>query len=143
MPSGFRPAFLAASSTPSIIERRAATSTTCMRGRRRARRVAGDLMVEHGLVERHCDRLGRLVADRGVALLLVLDAGSSTTRTTICWLATPRRTLFGSPASATKSLERLGQTVSVDDLTVVDEAVGSSRLAPRTTRPQSTWAAAR
>ena len=35
---------------------------------------AGDLMVEHGLVERHCDRLGRLEADGGVALLLVLDA---------------------------------------------------------------------
>ena len=36
--------------------------------------VAGDLVVEHGLVERHRDRLGRLEADGGVALLLVLDA---------------------------------------------------------------------
>ena len=36
--------------------------------------VAGDLVVEHGLVERHGDRLGGLEADRGVALLLVLDA---------------------------------------------------------------------
>ena len=36
-------------------------------------------MVEHGLVERHCDRLGRLEADGGVALV-AMDAQTGKTK---------------------------------------------------------------
>ena len=50
--------------------------------------------------------------------------GSSTTRTTICWLATPSRTFLGRPASEAKLLSSLAERLRVGHLAVADEALG-------------------
>ncbi len=98
--------------------------------------VAGDLVVEHGLVERHRDGLGRLEADRGVALLLVLDARELDHAHDDLLVRHAEPDVLGEPGLGDEVLERLGQTVAVHDLAVGARGPsGSSRLAPRTTRP--------
>ena len=100
-------------------------------------------MVEHSLVERHRDRLGRLEADGGVALLLVLDARKLDDAHDDLLVRHSEADVLRQSGLRDESLEGLGEAVVVDDLAVADEAAGSSRLAPRRTRPLSTWAAAR
>ena len=50
--------------------------------------------------------------------------GSSTTRTTICWFATPSRTLRGSPAAAAKLLRCWPSASRIGHLAVAHQPLG-------------------
>ena len=79
-------------------------------------------MVEHGLVERHCDRLGRLEADGGVALLLVLDARKLDHADDDLLVRHSEADALRQPGLCDEVLQRLGEPVAVDDFAVADEA---------------------
>ena len=79
-------------------------------------------MVEHGLVERHCDGLGGLEANGGVALLLVLDARKLDHANDDLLVGHSEADALRQSGFGDEVLEGLGETVAVDDLAVADEA---------------------
>ena len=81
-------------------------------------------MVEHGLVERHRDRLGGLVADGGVALLGVVDARQLDHADDDLLVRDAEPDALRKTGLLDEALEHLGEPVAVHDLTVTDEAGG-------------------
>ena len=79
-------------------------------------------MVEHGLVERHCDRLGSLEADGGVALLLVLDARQLDHADDDLLVRNSEPDVLRQARLGDEALEGLSEAVAVHDLAVGDEA---------------------
>ena len=79
-------------------------------------------MVEHGLVERHRDRLGRLEADGGVALLLVLDARQLHHADDDLLVRHAEPDVLRQLGRRDEALEGLGEAVAVHDLAVGHEA---------------------
>jgi hypothetical protein len=86
--------------------------------------VAGDLVVEHGLVQRHRDRLGGLEADRGVALLLVLDARQLDDADHYLLVGHAEAHVPRQAGVAGEALEVTGELQGVRDLAVADESFG-------------------
>ena len=70
---------------------------------------AGHLVVEDGLVQGHGDRLGRLEADRGLALLLVLDARQLDHANDDLLVGHAEAHVLGQALVGDEALERVGQ----------------------------------
>ena len=83
--------------------------------------VAGHVVVEHRLVERHRDRLGGLEADGGVALLGVLDARQLDHADHDLLVRDAEPDALRETGLLDEALERVGEPVAVGDLTVADE----------------------
>src|SRR4051794_17250498 len=81
-------------------------------------------MVEHRLVEWHRDRLGRLEADGGVALLLVLDARQLDHADDDLLVGHAEPDALRQAGLGDEVLEGFSQAVAVHDLAVGDKARG-------------------
>ena len=104
--------------------------------RRRPRACAGRpavstraerLQVEDGLVHRHRDVVRAPASVTAAASAFSSSiSGRSSVRTTMRWLAMPRRTRFGKLVLGEERLERLGQGGDVGDLAVAQDARAQS-----------------
>ena len=85
---------------------------------------AGHLVIEHGLVERHRDRLRSLEADRRVALLLVLDARQLHHADDDLLVRHADPHVAGQPGGGGKALEVLPQRLRIGHLAVSHQPLG-------------------
>ncbi len=79
-------------------------------------------MVEHGLVERHRDRVGRLEADGGVALLRVLDARELDHADDDLLVGHAEPDALGEAGRRDEVLQGLGEPVAIGDLAILNHA---------------------
>ena len=105
--------------------------------------VAGHLVIEDGLVEGHGDRLGRLEADRGFALLVVLDARKLDHAHHDLLVGDAEAHVLGQPLIGHEALEGIGERGGVPTSPSLTTPSGRLWLAERTSRAPSTCAAAR
>src|SRR6185503_7225003 len=107
MPTGRSPAVRTASTRRSIIDSRAATTTTRVRGLPSAS-TASPTRWKSSTTSFSGIAIASLAWNRTAASRSLSSSirGSSSWRTTICWLATPRRTSLGSDAARKMSFRR-------------------------------------
>jgi hypothetical protein len=91
-------------------------------GLRPAALVAGDLVVEHRVSERHGDRLGRLEAQGGIALLLVLDAREVDHAHHDLLVGDAKPDFLGETSRPYEGAEHIAERRAVHDLAVTDDA---------------------
>ena len=123
MPSTVRPASRAAPTSFSTISRRTATTTTRVRSWPAALlTVAERLPVEHGLVHRHRDVIGRLHLDGGGERLLVLERRQVERAHDDPLVGDAQAHARGKPVLGEERLQRLRESGDVGDLAVAQDA---------------------
>src|SRR5689334_6401039 len=115
MPSGRSPAARTASTTRATIDSRAATTTI-------RSRAAPSVVIEHDLVERHRDRLGRLEADGHRELLGVVDLRQLEVAHDDLLVGDAEADAAGKVVRLEEVAQRFGERVDVRDLAVGDHA---------------------